>query len=203
METRTIIIDVVTVAVILIFASIGKRRGFVKMITGITTTILAFLSAGFVAGRASPLLTGLLSEKITEKIAASLGGAFAPLEGKLHLFFTGGVDKTIDSVSAKSGEAIAEATFTFLYPLLFFILFVIFILVFRLVFSGISKIMKLPVLRGSNSLAGYIVGLINGLILVWILSYFLISTEYLFPASVLEKTVVLKTLYHFNPLTKF
>ncbi|MBR3847835.1 MAG: CvpA family protein [Oscillospiraceae bacterium] len=215
---NAIIVDIVAVAIVLVSALIGRRRGFIKTLSWIIAVALSFSLASYFADIAAPVVSEKyvvphLTSRVEENIetdsepAPQSPGEYSEFFKKLGIPESIVTDATgeISKVLTQSfTEPLKALTHNIAYKLTRTILFVIFFLILLLVISLLLKIVnlaaKIPGLNFINKLLGLILGLILGYLIVIILSLILTKTGTFLTGEILEETVVLKFLCSFFPL---
>lgn len=215
---NAIIVDIAAVAIILVSALIGRKRGLIKTLSWIIAVALSFSLASTLADIASPVV----SEKyvvphLTSKVEANMEtnsesapqtpGEYSELFKKLGIPESIVTDATgeISKVIAQSfTEPLKALTHNIAYKITRTILFVIFFLILLLVISLLLKIVnlasKIPGINFINKFLGLILGLVLGYLIVIILSFILTKTGTFLTDEILEQTVVLKLLCSVFPL---
>ena len=172
-----LIADGLVLAVLLIFACIGARRGLILSLCGLLAFVVAFLGASFAARTLSPVVADALEprfaaaieEQLNESIrqqaeageAAVLSPDDVPLEGVLDALREMGfyetlintVDRAVESgmtaVAASAAAAVAAAIAqSAAYLILFLLGFFLILLAWRLLSRALDLVARLP---GSTS----------------------------------------------------
>lgn len=196
--TTTVIIDAIVVIVLVAFAMIGVKQGLLRSLAGLVILALSLVGAGMLASTFSaplakiiaPALEDYVSRQVDEAVFAQFGEAdlefqlpeMGQLEGLLEQL---GVDteeweamgeRILESVSDR-GAAVKDAVLetvleslvqSLLYGILFVLAFVLLVILLHVLLSAMGFVMKLPGLRMLNALGGGIVGLIEGVLLVFL-----------------------------------
>ncbi len=190
------IIDGILVVACVIIIVTSAKRGFVKTVLSLVSSIAAFL----VAVTFSPALADMINAKfILPAISGNIEGTVSSLtdgtsEGLAELFTKmpdtlreiltryGLGDSAVSDIaaSAASGESgiadvsgkIASPVATAIsYAVAFLLLFVAAIIVLKLLVFIIDKIFKLPGLKTVNTLAGIVLGVIISVIFIFAYSF--------------------------------
>lgn len=204
------IFDIVLVLIVLISAFIGKRKGFVKCILNLVKSIAAFILAKIAADYASVyLFENFFAKKLTEKITQSLYIS-SKLPGESvwealpsfvqNLLEKSGVNSeniftvsnfaTLDEMIASTVSAVEEILVPFIALILLVLFFVGFSLLLSIVIKLIDKVFKLPVLNSLNAFLGTFVGIIFGILIIFILCSYINDIILLLPkeaADVISK----------------
>ena len=222
-----LIADGLVLAVLLIFACIGARRGLILSLCGLLAFVVAFLGASFAARTLSPVVADALEpkfaaaieEQLNESIrqqaeageAAVLSPDDVPLEGVLDALREMGfyetlintVDRAVESgmtaVAASAAAAVAAAIAqSAAYLILFLLGFFLILLAWRLLSRALDLAFRLPVLSTLNSWAGAGVGLLKGGLLLFVAAWLL--GDFLPPEAV-QGTVLLRFFCTTSPLS--
>lgn len=197
--TTPVIIDIVVVVFLAAAALYGAYRGLLRSLAGLVILVVALVGAGIIAGTfsgpAAKLVTPLISSRIEEKVADALAeqtGAQAPEVSGVPQEDTGlsveellsllGLDEEVrrsmaDRAEEKvrdTGAAITEAVVeslaqSMIYGVLYILSFVGLTLLLRVLVSAMGLVLKLPGLHLLNTLGGGILGLAQGVLLVFLL----------------------------------
>ena len=197
--TTPVIIDIVVVVFLAAAALYGAYRGLLRSLAGLVILVVALVGAGIIAGTfsgpAAKLVTPLISSRIEEKVADVLAeqtGAQAPEVSDVPREDTGisgaellsllGLDEEVrqsmaDRAEEKvrdTGAAITEAVVeslaqSMIYGVLYILSFVGLTLLLRVLVSAMGLVLKLPGLHLLNTLGGGILGLAQGVLLVFLL----------------------------------
>ncbi len=184
-------IDIAVLVIIGIFVYLGWKKGFVNMGIQLFSTALALGCAWLF----HPLLANSLRE--TALYESLLSSAVNPAEP------TAKMPGTLQELGALTGNAVAEYVAQLLLNGISFLLILIFV---KLLLFFLRKFLKfvtsLPVLGIFNRLSGMAVGLIEGLLVVWILLAVLVVVPTLRENKRLgysiEQSVIARSLYHHN-----
>ncbi len=219
-----LILDVVAVALIVLFAVIGYKAGFVKTIIELLGWIAVLLFASVIANQVSALIfDGLLLEPIKKAINESvvefgtngIDEYFDGLPGYLTNIFDA-FNINAQSVSAAAGlDDIAEnianqlrspiiSLISFILNVVMFVLGIILVKILaRLCHTIVSK---LPLVSSLNSGLGFITGAVKGfiitLVVAWIFTFVVMFAGSLFGITyeMLDETQVISFLNQMNPL---
>jgi len=188
-----VMLDVLLVAVIVLFAFLGAKRGFVLTLCSLCAVIVAFVGAKVLSAAAAPAVAGFLQPRLEETIQLALeersetaggllsvqdtlealedaGGVFAWAAGAAAQALHGIGTDTIARLSATAAAAVAgQAARGIVFPAAFLLL----LLLWGVVSRALNLVARLPVLHSLNTLLGAAVGALKGLILaaiaVWVL----------------------------------
>ena len=218
----------IVLGILVVFVIIGVVKGFVKMLFAtlalVVTIILSILATDKMANflKEHTVVYDKIYEKMLDftedKIDAKFndfktaqGGAIEklPIPSVLKAQLS---DNNNEETYAKLGVVsfsdyiAAYLSNIILKALAFLILFVVIAVVLRVLLAILDALTKLPVLRQANKFLGFIFGLIQGLIIVWIVFVFItfISTSGLGQTALgqISDSEFLSFLYNNNYLIK-
>ena len=225
-----LIADGLVLAVLLIFACIGARRGLILSLCGLLAFVVAFLGACFAARTLSPVVADALEprfaaaieEQLNESIrqqaeageAAVLSPDDVPLEGVLDALREMGfyetlintVDRAVESgmtaVAASAAAAVAAAIAqSAAYLILFLLGFFLILLAWRLLSRALDLVARLPGLHFLNKTGGALFGLVQGCIILFVAAWLLQFFGQMLPRELVEQTVLLKFFMTTNPFS--
>ena len=225
-----LIADGLVLAVLLIFACIGARRGLILSLCGLLAFVVAFLGASFAARTLSPVVADALEpkfaaaieEQLNESIrqqaeageAAVLSPDDVPLEGVLDALREMGfyetlintVDRAVESgmtaVAASAAAAVAAAIAqSAAYLILFLLGFFLILLAWRLLSRALDLVARLPGLHFLNKTGGALFGLVQGCIILFVAAWLLQFFGQMLPRELVKQTVLLKFFMTTNPFS--
>ena len=225
-----LIADGLVLAVLLIFACIGARRGLILSLCGLLAFVVAFLGASFAARTLSPVVADALEprfaaaieEQLNESIrqqaeageAAVLSPDDVPLEGVLDALREMGfyetlintVDRAVESgmtaTAASAAAAVAAAIAqSAAYLILFLLGFFLILLAWRLLSRALDLVARLPGLHFLNKTGGALFGLVQGCIILFVAAWLLQFFGQVLPRELVEQTVLLKFFMTTNPFS--
>ena len=225
-----LIADGLVLAVLLIFACIGARRGLILSLCGLLAFVVAFLGASFAARTLSPVVADALEpkfaaaieEQLNESIrqqaeageAAVLSPDDVPLEGVLDALREMGfyetlintVDRAVESgmtaVAASAAAAVAAAIAqSAAYLILFLLGFFLILLAWRLLSRALDLVARLPGLHFLNKTGGALFGLVQGCIILFVAAWLLQFFRQMLPRELVGQTVLLKFFMTTNPFS--
>ena len=231
MTTTAIILDVLTAAALIAFTVMGAHRGFFRTVAGLLAVILALVGAQLFTSWAAPHVSGVLQpaieRRVEKKVDAALGGdpsAITPQEPQIgasrpdseiqRLLRAIGVDEQLfqrlgESAREKvrdTGVTVATAVVqsvaeSVIRALLFLLSFAVFLLLLKLLAKVLDLALKLPVLRSMNGLAGAAVGLVEGVLAVFLAVWLLRRFGVSFETPAVEGTYLLSFFAKHTPLS--
>lgn len=209
-------IDLLLILLIIFFIISGKRRGFTRTLLSFLSKLVSVAAAFFVSDRyAVPFYDTFLKENVLNaleskiqltsasdtsgQISAVLDSVPQSLTGLAEMLginmdvikseiadfnFTGGTAATVVEESL-AGPLVASLCRIVLFALTSVVLSMLLGIAVNL----ICKVVKLPILRTANSLLGALLGFVNGLICIFIISYVCVIAASLFGNDALNDIV--------------
>lgn len=164
------------IAILALSAFYGYKRGFVHIVLSMVAMLVTSLLAGLLTVPVSAMIASATS--VDESLEESVGELIALNEvvdvqsvSKLNLpsqiedIIVEGASGVVGGFNEYLVETVAGLI---LKAITFFILIIIIYIVVRIVIFMFDFISKLPVINSINKTGGLIVGLLQGLLIVWI-----------------------------------
>lgn len=222
----SLILDLVIVAVLLVFIILGAYRGFVLTLCGLLAVFVAFLGASFVsnalcdpvAEAIRPSIESHIEGALTKAIQQQAGGALAgdvaqakdlPMNNVLEALKTSGIYKgLVDSFqnAVKSGMAsvtgsAAQSLAAYVArelarTVLFVLAFIVILLLWFLLSHALDLVAKLPVLSTANRIGGGAIGAVKGFLILCVAAWALYTVLDLIPADMAAGSYLLPFLLH-------
>lgn len=195
------ILLVIILVFILFSLILGIRRGFIKNLTVLGSSVVAIIVTFLLLGTVTQFvdanlnLTEYFAQKFRVKVESSLPEGFTTEMGELPLLAQASVIEGMPFPQTLK-DKITENNHTSMYELLgvsgfveylthyiagclvriicFFVLFLVVFLVLRLIFGNLTHVSTLPIINGIDSLLGGVLGLGVALVVIWL--FFLILT---------------------------
>ena len=205
--TIPVIIDLIAAAVLAGFALFGARRGLFRTLAGILIIVLAMVGARMAAGAAVmerhiqrqldktlppvPDVPGQMPEDAAygpEELLELLGMGGAQLETLAEEIRETVRDTGASLLTAAAGSMVESLLYGAFYALAFTAAAV----VLRLAARVLDQVLKLPVLHGANALGGAAAGLLEGALVLLVLTLVLQRL-----GAPLEGSRLLKIVYVF------
>ena len=208
--TTPVIIDIVVAAVLLGFAVYGGKRGLFRALSGLLAVVVALVGAGIIAATftppvtkvVTPLSAGHIEEKVENAMAVQSAGsgvqmpeadtedpsaiqdllAILGLDDEVRSRLAEEVQEKVRDTGASIAAAVVESMArSFIYGTLYILSFAVLLLLMKVLIGAMDLVLKLPLLRGLNTLGGAAVGLVEGALLlflaVWVLRRMGVSFE--------------------------
>ena len=186
-----IIIDIVTVALLLIFAIVGTVRGFAKTFISSFGTILSlifavllcslvatFLEQSFglisaISGKANEILATQISDKVLNAPIESVTLEVMTKENGpswiISIVMIVKANSSIPNGTSISGVVCPAIGYYVSCALAVLVLFIIFQTIFFIVGKIIEKSKEFVIIDAVDKTLGFLLGLVKGLIVVWVL----------------------------------
>lgn len=202
-----LIIDLIIVAIILLFTFLGYKRGLVKLAISLCTFFIAIIVAFALFKPISNVvientsIDETIKSTITDKILLEGSSPEDEVEKDLDLpkMILKGSEKTVKNIANSFSTAIIETT-------CFLIIFIVVKIVLKFVTILADLIAKLPILKQFNKLGGTIYGVLEGLFIVFVIFGIVSLVSPLMDASILNKineSVLGSWFYNNNILVDF
>lgn len=225
-----IVYDLVILAILALFLWRGWRKGLILSLCGLVVVILSLVGANFIADTAAPPVAKALQPKLAEAIEENVSDYMAthyddivpsdapagtevnPWDalremGGIYAWCADSVEDAISQFSrnldlsemyAIAANRVAERL---AHHILFAVAFVVLFVLLTLLLHALDLVAKLPGLKFCNGLGGGLIGLVKGVLVLFVVVTVLgISSRSLFSPEVVEKTYLCKFLVQFNPV---
>ncbi len=164
------------IAVLALSAFYGYKRGFIRIVLSMVAMLVTFVLAALLTVPVSAMLSSATS--LDETIEESVGGLVAECEvvdvqsiSNLNLpkqIEEILVEGATDAVGGFTEYIVETVSDLLLKAITFFVLIIIIYIVVRIVIFMLDFISKLPIINSINKSGGLVVGLVQGLLFVWI-----------------------------------
>ncbi|MDD4188898.1 MAG: CvpA family protein [Eubacteriales bacterium] len=204
--------DIAVVAIIAVFGFIGMSKGFFKTVYKIG----AFIVSGWIAIKFYPKVSALLQgtsfyirlkdgivnnpalqgiENTTQSMQEAIAGLPVPDFLKDLLQGVSGVEQ----IGASLAELIANIASVI-------ILFIVARLVLMIIYAIVERILKLPVLKQLDKFGGFLLGAVQGLLIVFVLftvlMLFMSSPQFKGIHDAIDSSIIARYLYEHNFIVK-
>lgn len=186
--TSPLVLDLILLAILLFFALMGAKRGFVLTLCSLVAVVVALVGANFLADTLTPKVAQAIEPTIETTIQTALEKQGQSLQdmatdetltairekGGLYAFVADAMEEAlqkldivpiVSTVATKAATAVAEQL---AHGLLFLAAFFLVLLGWTLLAHALDLVAKLPGLNSLNGLLGGVVGLVKGLIIAYI-----------------------------------
>ena len=227
--TTPVIIDIVVAAVLLGFAVYGGKRGLFRALSGLLAVVVALVGAGIIAATfttpvtkvVTPLIAGHIEEKVENAMAVQSAGsgvqmpeadtedpsaiqdllAILCLDDEVRSRLAEEVQEKVRDTGASIAAAVVESMArSFIYGTLYILSFTVLLLLMKVLIGAMDLVLKLPLLRGLNTLGGAAVGLVEGALLLFLAVWVLRRLGVSFESEALAEAHILRIFTANTPL---
>lgn len=227
--TTPVIIDIVVAAVLLGFAVYGGKRGLFRALSGLLAVVVALVGAGIIAATfttpvtkvVTPLIAGHIEEKVENAMAVQSAGsgvqmpeadtedpsaiqdllAILGLDDEVRSRLAEEVEEKVRDTGASIATAVVESMArSFIYGTLYILSFAVLLLLMKVLIGAMDLVLKLPLLRGLNTLGGAAVGLVEGALLLFLAVWVLRRLGVSFESDALAEAHILRIFSANTPL---
>ncbi|MDY3692660.1 MAG: CvpA family protein [Dysosmobacter sp.] len=227
--TTPVIIDIVVAAVLLGFAVYGGKRGLFRALSGLLAVVVALVGAGIIAATfttpvtkvVTPLIAGHIEEKVENAMAVQSAGsgvqmpeadtedpsaiqdllAILGLDDEVRSRLAEEVQEKVRDTGASIAAAVVESMArSFIYGTLYILSFAALLLLMKVLIGAMDLVLKLPLLRGLNTLGGAAVGLVEGALLLFLAVWVLRRLGVSFESDALAEAHILRIFTANTPL---
>ena len=227
--TTPVIIDIVVAAVLLGFAVYGGKRGLFRALSGLLAVVVALVGAGIIAATfttpvtkvVTPLIAGHIEEKVENAMAVQSAGsgvqmpeadtedpsaiqdllAILGLDDEVRSRLAEEVQEKVRDTGASIAAAVVESMArSFIYGTLYILSFAVLLLLMKVLIGAMELVLKLPLLRGLNTLGGAAVGLVEGALLLFLAVWVLRRLGVSFESEALAEAHILRIFTANTPL---
>ena len=227
--TTPVIIDIVVAAVLLGFAVYGGKRGLFRALSGLLAVVVALVGAGIIAATfttpvtkvVTPLIAGHIEEKVENAMAVQSAGsgvqmpeadtedpsaiqdllAILGLDDEVRSRLAEEVQEKVRDTGASIAAAVVESMArSLIYGTLYILSFAVLLLLMKVLIGAMDLVLKLPLLRGLNTLGGAAVGLVEGALLLFLTVWVLRRLGVSFESEALAEAHILRIFTANTPL---
>ena len=227
--TKPVIIDIVVAAVLLGFAVYGGKRGLFRALSGLLAVVVALVGAGIIAATfttpvtkvVTPLIAGHIEEKVENAMAVHSAGsgvqmpepdtedpsaiqdllAILGLDDEVRSRLAEEVQEKVRDTGASIAAAVVESMArSLIYGTLYILSFAVLLLLMKVLIGAMDLVLKLPLLRGLNTLGGAAVGLVEGALLLFLAVWVLRRLGVSFESEALAEAHILRIFTANTPL---
>ena len=227
--TTPVIIDIVVAAVLLGFAVYGGKRGLFRALSGLLAVVVALVGAGIIAATfttpvtkvVTPLIAGHIEEKVENAMAVQSAGSgvqmseadtedpsaiqdlltILGLDDEVRSRLAEDVQEKVRDTGASIAAAVVESMArSLIYGTLYILSFAVLLLLMKVLIGAMDLVLKLPLLRGLNTLGGAAVGLVEGALLLFLAVWVLRRLGVSFESEALTEAHILRIFTANTPL---
>ena len=225
-----LVFDIAIVVILILFAWRGASRGFVLSLCGLLAVIVAFVGASFLAGLLAPKVGAALEPRFAQAIEERLEEQFQqsvpegdtagltegenyPMQDVLSVLRDMGLYEdlvnTIDqavqdgmtAAAANAAAAVAAAIAqSVAYTVIFTEAFVLILIAWTIFSHAVDLVAKLPGLNFLNKTGGAVMGLVKGVIILFLAAWLIQYSGKLIPEETVQQTHLLRFFMTTNPL---
>lgn len=216
-----ILYDLVIVAILAFFLWRGWRKGLLLSLCGLVVVIFSLVGANFIADTTAPPVAKAIQPKLAEVIeenvtsyvsthyddlvSANMWDGMREMGG-IYAWCADSVEDTIDHFNreldfsemyAIAANRVAEQL---AHHILFAVAFLVLFIVLTLLLHAMDLVAKLPGLHFCNGLGGGLIGLVKGVLVLFVaLCVLRISSGQLFAPETVDQTYLFKFFVEINP----
>ena len=205
------------------FTVYGTKRGLFQSLAGLMIVVIALFGAAIVAGTfakpvakvAAPLVEKHFAEQIQDVLDDTLQNAVSEdeitevISGLPEDGFLSGVmgnvgtalEGAADSAAQAASVAVERLVESFAYGLLFILAFILLLILLRVLCAAMGLLTKLPGVHGLNALGGAAFGLVEGVLLVFLVVFMLRNLGISLDAAVLQEAHILRIFRENTPIS--
>ena len=212
-----LIYDGIILAILVLFAVLGWRKGLLLSLCGLAVAIVAFLGAGFladtldgpVADAIAPMLKNSIEERITlhyDDLGVGTAADALREDGGLFAWAANAAEEalknstllpSISDLAATAAQFVAQRiAHTLIFALSFLVLYILLTILLHV----LDLVAKLPGLDFCNGLGGGVIGLAKGFIIVLVVVAALMASSLQPDPQTLERSYILKFFVAYNPI---
>lgn len=215
-----LIYDVIVLAILGFFIWRSWHKGLLLSLCGLAVVVVSFLLAGFLADTLDDPLADALTPQFTQHIENQFNDNVAQQEDdappqsladtlrEMGGLYAAAADTLDDATDAVGDEVHAAATYaahtvasSIVHIIVFALAFLILVVLLTLLLRGLDLVAKLPGLNFCNHLGGGAIGLIKGVIILYVVIACLRLFSGLITPEVEENTTILKFFLRFDPFS--
>ena len=220
-----VIIDIVLVLILAGLTLFGAKRGLFQSLAGLVIVVLALFGAAMVADffappiakAATPVVEKYFQEEVQEflqdRLEMSGIGEEVELEElfrmpELQDGFLAAVMERAEELTEEASETAAKYSHaaieslieTIVYGILFALSFILLLIVLRILGAAMGLLTKLPGVHGLNALGGAVLGLVEGVLLVFLIVFILEHLSVPLDTEIQQEAHILKMFRENTPL---
>lgn len=217
-----ILIDVCIVAALVFFAWLGEKRGFILTLCSLVAVIVAFVGATIITNAAAPKVAEYIQPKLEQSIQESLdekakevdlidyfnvedvmavlrekGGVYEWAADSLEDILR---DIDISSYTQQAAKAAAALAGQLSRSILFPIVFLLLLIAWFFVSHALDLVSKLPVVNSLNHGLGGAMGLIKGIVVVYVAVWVLCGPAGVISSQMAQETHLLRLMAQYDPI---
>lgn len=219
-----ILIDILIVAALVFFAWRGERKGFILTLCSLVAVLVAFIGATIITNAAAPKVAEYIQPKLEQSIQQSLeekaqevsaqdslgvAEAMAALREKGGIYEWAadsleGVLKSTplfsESIAQQAAKAAAALAGQLSRSILFPIAFLLLLIAWAFISHALDLVSRLPVINSLNHGLGGLMGLIKGVVVVYVVVWILCGPAGAISPQMTQETHLLRLMTQYDPL---
>lgn len=220
-----LIYDAVVLILLLYFFLRGRKKGLILALCGLASIFVALFGArmasdyftptvaDLLASRFSPVIEEQLDNGLQEKLDEMLAsgeedgsllaelltrfGVYDDVTGAIRSAVSGQTAQTVTDVATSLARAVAEVVAS---VLIFVAAFLAIIVLWFFVSHGLDLAARLPVINGLNRTLGGLFGLLQGMLVLFLIAWVVWLLDGIIPTDTLALTRFFKYFFLYNPL---
>lgn len=167
-------LDIVVIAIVVLFTLYGVKAGLTRMVLRVGSVLLSIALAWMLYPVISKLLAGFMFDSISELIRQNyiepkMSGMLGGME-TLPDFIRSAVQSSAQSAAQSASSAMAESVTTLILNIAAFLITFILSRVIIMLLARVSDLIcRLPIIKQFNKLGGGALGLVEGVIAVYMI----------------------------------
>lgn len=217
-----ILIDILIVAALVFFAWRGERKGFILTLCSLVAVLVAFIGATIITNAVAPKVAEYIQPRLEQSIQESLEEKalevdlidYFPVEDVMAtLREKGGVyewaadsledilrDIDISSYTQQAAKAAAAIAGQLSRSILFPLSFLLLLIAWAFVSHALDLVSKLPVINSLNHGLGGAMGLIKGIVVVYVAVWLLCGPLRAISPQMAQETHLLRLMAQYDPI---
>ena len=217
-----ILIDILIVAALVFFAWRGERRGFILTLCSLVAVLVAFVGATIITNAAAPKVAEYIQPKLEQSIQETLdekaqevdlidyfqaedvmaalrekGGVYEWAADSLEDILRDADFSSYTQQAAKTAAALAgQLSRSILFPIVFLLL----LIAWFFVSHALDLVSKVPVINSLNHGRGGAIGLIKGVVVVYVAVWLLCGPLGAISPQMTQETHLLRLMTQYDPI---
>lgn len=217
-----ILIDILIVAALAFFAWRGERKGFILTLCSLVAVLVAFIGATLITNAAAPKVAEYLQPRLEQSIQQSLeekakevdlidyfqaedvmavlrekGGIYEWAANSIEDVLRGVDFSSYTQQAAKAAAALAgQLSKSILFPIVFLLL----LIAWGVVSHALDLVSKVPVVNTLNHGLGGAMGLIKGIVVVYVVVWVLCGPAGVISSQTVGETRLLRLMTQYDPV---
>ena len=219
-----VIMDIAAAAVLLLFLVLGARAGLIRSLAGLVIVVVALVGAGMIAATfadpaaklAAPMIEKAMTQKVEEAITAETGMldtervdpeigevlSMLSLDEEVKEGITNRAEQTIRDTGASVISAVVESLCrSVIYGLLYIFAFLGLWLLLHVLAKAMDLLARLPGLSSLNALGGAALGLVKGVLVLFLAIWAARRLGISFETEEVAQTYILQFFATHTPLS--